>query len=300
VFSFFGGADKPLKNCGNGTIIAAMVNMVILILGAVRLRKLDLAKTLVFAFLLAIPSLSFGDDQLYGATGFGGSTGELYILNPVDGSVITDVGPLNDLGGNNYGLTGLRYDPSSGLLYGITGSSPTAPNSLVLVDPSNALVTYIGGPFGSRLSDIAIDPFTFIMYAVSGSSKYFYIVDKLTGIAIRTGNTTLNPQRGGGFTANSRGVLYGTNDKTLYTYDKVTGAATPVGNTNLLYYVDALAFSAAGVLYGSEGGGSSSASGPDSGDRGRWLVVVDPATGAAVEVGSTVGNLNALAFVPAP
>jgi hypothetical protein len=38
------------------------------------------------------------------------------------------------------------------------------------------LVTYIGGPFSSRLSDIAIDPLTFVMYAVSGSSQYFYTV----------------------------------------------------------------------------------------------------------------------------
>src|SRR5689334_18714902 len=66
---------------------------------------------------------------LYAATGYASSFGELYILNPVDGSVITDVGPLNDSQGNNYGLTGLRYDPSTGLLYGITiGTSLTAPN----------------------------------------------------------------------------------------------------------------------------------------------------------------------------
>src|SRR5256885_15331443 len=78
---------------------------------------------------------------LYAATGFANSFGELYILNPVDGSVITDVGPLNDSQGNNYGLTGLRYDPDSGLLFGITGSSFTAANSLVVVNPSNARVT---------------------------------------------------------------------------------------------------------------------------------------------------------------
>jgi hypothetical protein len=248
----------------------------------------------VLLFALTAFTSAQGRDQLYGATGFANSTGELYILDPADGSVITDVGPLNDLTGKNYGLTGLRYDPSSGLLYGATGSSLTAPNSLVLVNPSNALVVYIGGPFSSRLSDIAIDPFSFIMYAVSGSSKYFFTVDKLTGLTTRTGNTTTPPKRGGGFTADSRGVLYGTNDKTLYTYDKITGAATPVGETNLLHFVDALAFDAKGVLYGSEGGGST-----DS-DRQRWLVVIDPTTGAAVELGSTVGNLNALAFVPGP
>jgi len=230
---------------------------------------------------------------LYAATGYANSLGELYILNPLDGSVVTDVGPLNDSNGNNYGLTGLRYDPSRRLLFGITGSSLTAPNSLVTVNPNNALVTYIGGPLGSRMSDIAIDPLTYIMYAVSGSSQYFYTINKVTGIATRTGNTTLQPQRGGGFTADALGVLYGTNDSTLYTYDKITGAATPIGLTHLSYYVDALAFSAAGVLYGIEGGGATAAS-----NRERWLVTIDTVTGIGVELGATVGNLNALAFVP--
>ena len=237
---------------------------------------------------------------LYAATGFANSFGELYILNPVDGSVITDVGPLNDSQGNNYGLTGLRYDPDSGLLFGISGSSLTAPNSLVVVNPSNARVTYIGGPFSSRLSDIAIDPLTYIMYAVSGSSQYFYTVDKRTGIDTRIGNTNLPPKRGGGLTADATGVLYGTNDSKLFVYDKVTGAATTVGDMNLSFYVDALAFSAAGVLYGIEGGGSTRADGSDASNRERWLVVIDAVTGLGVELGETVGNLNALAFVPSP
>jgi hypothetical protein len=233
---------------------------------------------------------------LYAATGFAGSEGELYILDPVDGSVITDVGPLNDSAGNNYGLTGLRYDPSTGRLYGITGSSLTAPNSLVVVNPSNAKVTYVGGPFGSRLSDVAIDPLTYIMYAISGSSKYFYTVDKRTGVATKTGNTGLLPHRGGGFTADALGVLYGTNDRTLFTYDKITGDATPVGDTHLPFFVDALAFNAEGVLYGIEGGGTT---GPAASNRQRWLVVIDTVTGLGVELGETVGDLNALAFVPA-
>src|SRR6266436_11778 len=237
---------------------------------------------------------------LYAATGFANSFGELYILNPVDGSVITDVGPLNDSQGNNYGLTGLRYDPDSGLLFGITGSSFTAANSLVVVNPSNAHVSYIGGPFSSRLSDIAIDPFTYIMYAVSGSSQYFYTVDKRTGTDTRTGNTNLPPKRGGGLAADATGVLYGTNDDGLFTYDKITGDATPIGTTNLSYYVDALAFSVAGVLYGIEGGGSTRGDGSDANNRERWLVVIDTVTGLGVELGATVGNLNALAFVPAP
>jgi hypothetical protein len=237
---------------------------------------------------------------LYAATGYANSSGELYILNPIDGSVIADVGPLNDSEGNNYGLTGLRYDFSTGLLFGITGSSLTAPNSLVLVNPNNAQVTYIGGPFSSRLSDIAIDPFTSIMYAVSGSSQYFYTVDKRTGIDTRIGNTNIPPKRGGGLVADVIGVLYGTSDSKLFTYDKITGDATSIGPTNLPYYVDALAFSGAGVLYGIEGGGSTRGDESDTSNRQRWLVVIDTLTGLGVELGETVGNLNALAFVPAP
>lgn len=247
---------------------------------------------LLFAFAAFSPAHA-ARQQLYAATGFAGSTGELYILDPADGSVIADVGPLNDSDGNNYGLTGLRYDDSRGVLYGITGSSMTAPNSLVIVDPNTALVTYVGGPFSSRFSDIAIDPLTEIIYAISGSSKYFYIIDKRTGIDTKIGNTLLRPHRGGGFAADAHGTLYGVNDKTLFIYDNITGAATAVGNTNLSLFVNALAFSPGGVLYGVEGGGND-----DGSDRQRWLVVIDSNTGAAVELGETVGDLNALAFVP--
>lgn len=103
--------------------------------------------------------------------------------------------------------------------------------------------------FSSRLIDIAIDPFTYIIYAVSGSSKYFYSVDKETGLDLKFGNTNLLPQRGGGLAADSHGVLYGTNDKTLFTYDKVTGDATGIGSTGLSAFVNALDFTDADVLY---------------------------------------------------
>ena len=95
-------------------------------------------------------------------------------------------------------------------------------------------------------------------------------------------------------------MLYGTNDNALFTYDKITGDATPIGDMNLSFYVDALAFSAAGVLYGIEGGGSTRADGSDANNRERWLVVIDTVTGLGVELGETVGNLNGLAFVPSP
>src|SRR5437773_9979433 len=118
------------------------------------LPKVIIAAICIAASLHQCNMLAQAGTLLYAATGFAGSTGELYILDPADGSVISDLGPLNDSDGNNYGLTGLRYDQSRDVLYGITGSSLTAPNSFVIVDPSTALLTYVGVPFTSRLSDV--------------------------------------------------------------------------------------------------------------------------------------------------
>ena len=63
---------------------------------------------------------------------------------------------------------------------------------------------------------------------------------------------------------------------------------------------DALGVKAFLVAEGIEGGGSTRADGSDASNRERWLVVIDTVTGLGVELGATVGNLNALAFVPAP
>lgn len=75
----------------------------------------------------------------------------------------------------------------------------------------------------------------------------------------------------------------------------MTGDATGIGSTRLPAFVNALDFTVADVLYGIEGGGNTN---PNVSLRQRWLVVIDQATGAATELGETVGNLNALAFVP--
>src|SRR5205814_10105055 len=97
---------------------------------------------------------------LYVASGTFGVQGILYTIDPATGALLTTVGPLNDAAGNNYGIGGLKYHPSTGIFYGATGhQSPTNPDYLVIVDPATALVTPIG-PFGPIPTDIAIDPST--------------------------------------------------------------------------------------------------------------------------------------------
>src|SRR5436190_1077364 len=55
---------------------------------------------------------------LYAASGTFGATGILYTLDPATGAVLTTVGLLHDAAGNNYGMTGLKYHPSTGIFYG--------------------------------------------------------------------------------------------------------------------------------------------------------------------------------------
>ena len=62
---------------------------------------------------------------LYGATAAGGS-GELFILNPANGAVVQDIGPLNDAGSTNYGITGLAFNPITGVLYGSVSNNGPA------------------------------------------------------------------------------------------------------------------------------------------------------------------------------
>src|SRR6266446_121650 len=135
---------------------------------------------------------------LYAAKGTFGVQGILYTLDPATGAVLTTVGPLHDATGNFYGITGLKYHLATGIFYGATGhQSPTNPNYLVIVDPATALVTPIGA-LGAVLTDIAIDPTTGIMYAVSSTNQKFYTIDTTTGLATQTGSTLLGYQNGGG------------------------------------------------------------------------------------------------------
>lgn len=72
---------------------------------------------------------------LYAATA-GGGPGELYTLDPGTGAVVTDIGPLNDVAGLNYGITGLAFDSVTGVLYGSVANNNAATRAqLVTINP---------------------------------------------------------------------------------------------------------------------------------------------------------------------
>ena len=232
---------------------------------------------------------------LYATSGTFGVQGILYTLDPATGAVLTRVGPLNDAAGNNYGITGLKYHPVTGIFYGATGhESPTSPNFLVIVDPATALVTPIGPlGVGVRLTDITIDPTTGIMYGLSEFNQNFYTIDTSTGQAVQTGSTGIPVVNQGGLAADRSGALFGVSDFSFYRFNKTTGMATLIGPTGLRNLVKAADFSPSNVFYGLEGGG-----GVDY-THLRWLDTCDVTAGNCTRVGQIpVNDLGALAFIP--
>jgi hypothetical protein len=231
---------------------------------------------------------------LYTASGTGGIAGTLYTIDPVTGLVITTVGPLHDAANNLYGLTSLKYDSSSHILYGVTaGQSPTNPSYLAIVDPATALVTPIG-PNGQVLTDVAIDPTTEVMYGLSGFNSKFYTINTSTGLAVQTGVTAIGFANGGGFASDRTGLLFGISNFSFYSFDHTSGMATLIGPTNLGNLVKAADFNpTTNVFYGIEGGG-----GIDN-THLRWLDTCNVTAGNCTRLGQiNAQDLDALAFIP--
>ena len=236
--------------------------------------------------------------MLYVAKGTLGVQGVLFTIDPATGNVLTTVGMLNDALGNNYGMGSMKYDPFTGILYGTTmDSSPTDPNWLVIIDPATALVTPIGltGPDPTRwvITDMALDPTTGIMYAVSGFDQKFFKINLTTGVGTQAGSTLLGYQNGGGLAADSTGAIYGIDNFSFYTYNKTNGNGILIGATGLGNLVKAADFDPNNVFYALEGGG-----GVDN-THLRWLDTCDVTTGACTRVGPIpVNDLDSMTFIP--
>lgn len=238
---------------------------------------------------------------LYGATSAGGP-GELYLLNPTNGAVLQDIGPLNDSGGTNYPITGLAFHPVTRVLYGSTGNSVDATAALLVsINPQTGRVAVIG-PFNAgnagrpaTMGDLAFNPATGNLYGVGTvGGPQLYSINVATGQATVIGGTGLTSTGGGGLAVSSNGVFYGTPSATRYgTYDLGTGAFTLIANPTKPAgggAYSALAFDENGVLFGLNLG---SGSPPPT-----HLVTIDPTTGTVTDLGASVTSMDAIAFLP--
>ncbi len=251
----------------------------------------------VFLCLLGISAtVNRADAQtLYGATSSG--HGELYILNTATGGVITDVGPLNDSGAANYSVTGLAFNPTTGVLYGSTGGA--SGTQLLTINPATAAVTVVGSfNVGTiTMTDLAFDNLGNLYGISSSGGANLYSINTTTAQATIIGTSGLSFTEGGGLAISSSGIFYaapipgeyGTYNPTNGAYTHIAAPATPVGGGSY----GALAFNGS-VLYGdnlyagSTGGGAT------------HLVTIDPTTGTVTDIGASVTHLDAIAFQPAP
>lgn len=252
------------------------------------------------------------DAQVLYASVSSGSPGELFTLNPANGHSMQDIGPLNDAGGANYPITGLAFNPATGVLYGSVGESNADTRAqLVTINPATARVTPIGpfnaGPVNgsgvpATMADIAFSPSGQLFGLGTVGGPQLYSINITTGQATVIGNTGITGSAGNGVAVSPSGTIFGapTNatGSMFGTYDPATGTFTNIGNETLPAggAVAALSFQG-NTLYGLDSGTPPSQGAPAP----CHLMTIDTATGAVTDLGlSDIVNLDAIAFAPVP
>lgn len=249
----------------------------------------------LFCALGILAAVSRADAQtLYGATSSG--HGELYILNPATGGIVQDVGALTDSSAINYAVTGLAFDPLTGVLYGSTGG--VSGTDLLSINPASGLVNVIGsfGVGSATMTDLAFDQSGQLYGIGSSGGANLFSINLSTGQATEIGSSGVSFTEGGGLAIGSSGIFYGapipgeygTYDPTTGVYTDITSPATPAGAGSSYA---ALAFDGS-ALYGDNlvAGGSGV----------THLVTIDPATGNVTDIGASVTHLDAIAFTVVP
>lgn len=231
------------------------------------------------------------ENVLYAGDGSGQNpNAHLFLLNPDDGSVVQDIGPT-------VALTGLAFDPLSGVLYGVTGGRTTSPPqaSLYTIDPFTGAATLVG----PEVNGLPIADITFTsdgtFFGWGEGSDDLYTINKSSGVATKVGEANFSTS-GSGIAADANDLLYFGGDGPggdLTIVDRSTGQVSPVAHfsgapldTALL---NAFAFDANGTLFASNGG--------DSTPGGvSYLVTVNKTTAAITDLGVTIPKLDAIAF----
>lgn len=255
------------------------------------------------ALCLAVLTFTLNAQQtLYVATGSKGAAGVLYTVNPST-AAFSMVAPLTTSTGV-IGMTGLAFNPLSGILYGVTGfESPTSPRSLVTINPTTGASTVIGALLdagsANTISDISFRS-DGTLFGLSPST--LYTVNLTTGALTSIGSTGSN-NPGGALAFNPAGALFtaGSAAGNLSILNPATGART-VGpaltnspHAGTLGAMNAFAFSATNILYGTDS---------DRAQNGATTVAVDlvtinTSTGVVTNIGVLPNDIDAIAFGPA-
>ncbi|MEY2479600.1 MAG: hypothetical protein QOI04_527 [Verrucomicrobiota bacterium] len=230
-------------------------------------------------------------DILYGAIG-GGILSDLFILNPANGSVVTTLGPTG------FSISGLAFDPTTGILYGSTARDLVSSGSLITLNPITGTGTLVGsfGVPNHTMADITFLRNGTLFGWAEPSRDDLHTINKATGAATSVGNSGLGTF-GSGLGANSQDTIFLTGNGArgaLRVVDKNTGLTTVVATLSGAPLpnaaVNALAFDSKDTLYGINGGDF----GPGA---PAHLVIINTVTGVVTDLGITLNGMDALAFL---
>jgi hypothetical protein len=245
--------------------------------------------------VLAFAATASAREVLLGADGARGIPSNLYILDPSNGSVIQNLGPIG------FAVTGLAEDPITGTLYGSTaqrglGGAPN-PGSLITIDKTTGAGTQVGDlrPDEESAADITFTPDGALFGWLEANSDDLVTIDKVTGAASIVGDSGLSTF-GSGLASDSAGTLFfaGEGDNgPLRTVNRATGVSAQIATLNGTTGdpIAALAFDAAGTLFGVR----IDFDPPEA--RPTELVTINTASGAINVLGPSVERLDAIAFI---
>jgi hypothetical protein len=175
--------------------------------------------------------------------------GDLYGIDTATGATQL-IGNTGVTGGT---ISGIRWDPTSGLTYLMSPSGSCGSSTLYTLDLTTGATQLVGSSSGVCIIDIAIDP-SGAMYGVDIIGDTLYNISKTDGstqpVGSGLGGFNFNYAEGSDFDP-STGILYfagfdlNTFQGAMYTIDTTTGVATLVGPTGAGVELDAMAIAVA-------------------------------------------------------
>jgi hypothetical protein len=218
----------------------------------------------VFLLTLAAPR-PLQASILYGTDGTGGSLSTLYTVDP-NTAATTAIGPVG------FSVTGIDFDPTSGILYGVTSNPLQTSVTLLTINTATGGGTAIATVATTqRIPDIAFDA-AGNLYGWGRTADDPVTINKVTGAIAVVGDSGLStPIAGLAFDQND--VLYLESAGTLRTIDSVTGQViATIGSDSNNQIGSGMDFDETNSLFAL--------------DRTGQLVSVDTSTGAATVIGS--------------
>lgn len=224
---------------------------------------------------------------IYAATG-GSSNSNLYILDSTTGATQTTIGPIG------FAVTGLAFDPTSGVLYGTTTRrSPLDPSSLITINITTGAGTLVGSNLIGPIADIAFDAAGTLYGWTEGAGDDLVTINLGTGAAGIVGNFGAFT-RGSGLSFDGSGTLWfaGEADSDVFSRLNTINPATGLSTGTL-----GLAPTTTARFNGMAFDGTTMFSSRNDGT----LHTFNLTTGDVMLIGPTVSGIDAIAFaIPEP